>query len=64
MKPPHHFFELVQDLQVEFEEEAEGQGASKLHLSPRSRGRQGHLLQEDVVGPAEGLLTPRPDGDS
>lgn len=48
----YHFSELLQDLQVEFEEEAESQRATKLHFSSRSRRREVQLIQEDVVGPA------------
>lgn len=32
----HHFSQLLQDLQVESEEEAESQGATELNLSSRS----------------------------
>lgn len=46
----YHFSELVQDLQVESEEEAESQRSTKLDLSARSRRREVQLLQKDVVG--------------
>lgn len=58
----HHFSELLQDLQVEPEEEAESQRATELHLSTRSRRREVQLLQEDVVGPTQGLIVPGPGG--
>lgn len=56
--------EFLQDLQVELEEEAESQRAAELHFPPRSRRREDQLVQEDVVGPAEGLLIPRPEGNT
>lgn len=59
----HHLSEGLQDLQVEPEEEAEGQRATELDLSTGSRRREVQLLQEDVVGPTQGLLVPGP-GDT
>lgn len=55
---------FLQDLQVEFEEEAESQRATKLHFSSGSRRREDQLVQEDVIGPAEGLIIPRPEGNT
>lgn len=55
--------EALQDFQVELEEKAESQRATKLHLSPGSRGRQGELLQQDVAGSAQRLVVPRPEDD-
>lgn len=56
----HHLSELLQDLQVESEEEAESQRATELNLPTRSRRREIQLLQEDLVGPAQGLIVPGP----
>lgn len=36
---------------------------TELHLSSRSRRREGQLVQEDVVRPAEGLVVPGPEGN-
>lgn len=36
MTSSHHFSELLQDLEVESEQEAESQGATELHLSSGS----------------------------
>lgn len=59
----YHFFELMQNLQVKFEEEAESKRTTKLNHPSRSRGREGQLVQKNVVGPAEGLVIPRPEGN-
>lgn len=58
----YHFSELLQDLQVKFKEKAESQRATEVHLSSRSRRREDQLIQEDVIGPAEGLIVPGPEG--
>lgn len=60
---PYRFSELLQDLQVELKEEAESQRAPELHLPSRSRRRQFQLVQEHLVGPAQGLLIPGSEGD-
>lgn len=54
----YRFSELLQDLQVELKEEAESQRAPELHLPSRSRRREFQLVQEHLVGPAQGLLIP------
>lgn len=58
----YHFFQFLQDLQVELKEEAESQRATELHFSSRSREWEDQLVQEDVVGLAEGLIVPGPGG--
>lgn len=52
----------MQDLQVEFEEQTKSQRPTKLHLPSWSWRREGQLFQKDVVGLAEGLVVPRPEG--
>lgn len=59
----YHFFELMEDVQVELKEEAESQTPTKLNLPTRSGRREGQLFQEDVVRLIQGLLIPRPDGE-
>lgn len=54
----YRFSKLLQDLQVELKEEAESQRAPELHLPSWSRGREFQLVQEHLIGPAQGLLIP------
>lgn len=57
----YRFTELLQNLQVEFKEEAESQRTTKLNLPARNRWREVQLLQEDVVCLVQGPLIPWPD---
>ena len=57
---PYLLTQLLQHLQVELEEETEGQGLAELHFPTVGRRQQRHLVSEQPACLLEQLLIPGP----